>query len=122
MGLTLMEQFRQWRAKPYILRVMTYDEANDLYELVDERVTKDAIPLEAVHVTGQSKTYCIDGIKEGKPPEGIDAISLNLYMKNNDISNALAVQWKSSDLDIKKIATYGIIAAVIVCVVYAMMR
>lgn len=112
---------RERKKKMVTLLTLDYNQTSEEYLLAESRMTFDELPPGAVHVTGKKGTYFWDRVRANVPSSGITAADLNLWMINNSINDALAVNWQNNPQDIKKYLVYGIAAIVLVCVVWAMM-
>lgn len=115
------KQERERKKKMVTLLTLDYNQTSEEYLLAESRMTFDELPPGAVHVTGKKGTYFWDRVRANVPSSGITAADLNLWMINNSINDALAVNWQNNPQDIKKYLVYGIAAIVLVCVVWAMM-
>lgn len=103
------------------LYTLDYNEELERYRIGIEKVPEADVPKDAVHVTGEKGAWFLDRSKAGDFPTGPNAIDLNLYMVNNSINDALALQWSGmKNMDMRRIITIGIVAIVGVCIVWAM--
>lgn len=105
MGLekpTLMERLgRFWRVhilgKNILLKTISLDPETGGYRIDIIETTKQELPVEAVHETGDNTSWVIDTIKVHKPynnqENGFSAIDLNLWLESNVINDALALKW-----------------------------
>lgn len=80
-----------------LVSTISRDEETGGYRI--DKVVVDArdVPTEAVHNSGENKTFTIDRIKVRYPyreyEKGFSAIDLYLWMINNDINDCLAYKW-----------------------------
>ena len=109
------------REKRVTLYTLDYNETRQEYELHETITTFSELPPDAVHVTGEKNAYLLDRVRAGQPSTGITASDLYLFLVNNSINDALAVNWSSKPLDLRRYAIYGIAGIILVCVVWAMM-
>lgn len=124
------ERFRRWKLihnEGYVILKTLSRDAKEEYHLETTLVKMEDLPKEAVQVTNQKHTYCLDLVKTSKwylethvdPYEDyyesqFTASDAALYMMSNKIDNALAIKWTElSHVDYKK---YIIIAGVGLCV------
>ena len=110
-----------------LLKRIQRDPETGGYRIVTEETTREELPIEAVHITGQSNQFAIDEIKVIHPfntdNNGFTAIDLNLWLESNLINDALALKWDGlKGLDAKKISLMLVIGVVAVIVVYVVMQ
>lgn len=131
------ERFRRWkliRNEGYVILKTFSRDAHEEYHLESTLVKMEDLPKDAVQVTNEKHTYCLDLVKTSKwylethtdPYEEyyesqFTASDAALYMMSNKIDNALAIRWTElSHVDYKK---YMIIAgAVLFVVLFMIMR
>lgn len=131
------ERFRRWkliRNEGYVILKTFSRDAHEEYHLESTLVKMEDLPKDAVQVTNEKHTYCLDLVKTSKwylethtdPYEEyyesqFTASDAALYMMSNKIDNALAIRWTElSHVDYKK---YMIIAgAVLFVILFMIMR
>ena len=98
-----------------------YDQDNNRYVLQRRTLKADAIPPDALKVTGEKNHYavveCEKPVRVIKREDGFletCAISNYLYMINNSINDALASVWKPRYINTKLLMILGIGGAIIV--------
>ena len=117
---TVMNRIKRWWALRNgwtVLRTVDYDEERREYNLTEEMVRKENLPLDAVHCTGEPHYYALDMVRVEYGPHDNEFSAMNacLYMDCNKISDGLAVKW-SGNIPWKMIAI-GIAVAVVIGVV-----
>lgn len=136
---SLHERWRRWnliRKEGYvILKTLTRDPAGE-YLLETTLVKFEDLPRDAVAVTNEKYTYCLDKIKTSRwylethtdPHEDyyesqFNASDAALYMTSNKIDNALAIKWTEySHIDFKRYMWLGIAALVVIVFLIMRMR
>lgn len=131
------ERFRRWkliRNEGYVILKTFSRDAHEEYHLESTLIKIEDLPKDAVQVTNEKHTYCLDLVKTSKwylethtdPYEEyyesqFTASDAALYMMSNKIDNALAIRWTElSHVDYKK---YMIIAgAVLFVILFMIMR
>lgn len=131
------EKFRRWKLihnEGYVILKTFSRDAHEEYHLESTLIKMEDLPKDAVQVTNEKHTYCLDLVKTSKwylethtdPYEEyyesqFTASDAALYMMSNKIDNALAIRWTElSHVDYKK---YMIIAgAVLFVVLFMIMR
>lgn len=128
------ERFRRWkliRNEGYVILKTLSRDTKEEYHLETTLVKMEDLPKEAVQVTNEKHTYCLDLIKTSKwylethvdpyqefYESQFTASDAALYMMSNKIDNALAIKWTElSHVDYKK---YMIIAGVALFVILFM--
>lgn len=111
---SLGERFRRFKLIHFgnhvVLKTLTRDDNAEEYHLESTLIPRSELPEDAVKVTGQNFTYCLDKIKRsqwyaesraefrmGQDDKQVQftASDAALYMRTNKIDNALAVKWNS---------------------------
>lgn len=97
------------------------------YMIVTEEITKEELPIEAVHQTGKKGHYWVDEIKVIHPyntdDNGFTAIDLNLWMESSAYDEAMAMKGTGlAGLDSKKTVVWAVVGVVAVIVVYVLMQ
>ena len=131
------EKFRRWKLihnEGYVILKTFSRDAHEEYHLESTLIKIEDLPKDAVQVTNEKHTYCLDLVKTSKwylethtdPYEEyyesqFTASDAALYMMSNKIDNALAIRWTElSHVDYKK---YMIIAgAVLFVILFMIMR
>lgn len=131
------EKFRRWKLihnEGYVILKTFSRDAHEEYHLESTLIKMEDLPKDAVQVTNEKHTYCLDLVKTSKwylethtdPYEEyyesqFTASDAALYMMSNKIDNALAIRWTElSHVDYKK---YMIIAgAVLFVILFMIMR
>lgn len=131
------ERFRRWKLihnEGYVILKTFSRDAREEYHLESTLIKMEDLPRDAVQVTNEKHTYCLDLVKSSKwylethtdPYEEFyesqfTASDAALYMMSNKIDNALAIRWTElSHVDYKK---YMIIAgAVLFVILFMIMR
>lgn len=114
------------RTKTVKLWTIGYDDERDEFTRTESHVAVDELPPDAVEVTKLRATWLLDEVGAPDPddegnPARITAASLNLWMVNNSINEALSGRWSARmDMDqLKRLAVIGFVAVVICFSVYA---
>lgn len=114
------------RTKTVKLWTIGYDDEREEFTRTETRVAIDELPPDAVEITKLKDTWLLDEVGAPEPdddgnPARITAASLNLWMVNNSINEALSGRWSARmDADqIKRLAIIGFVAVVICFSVYA---
>lgn len=117
---------RSKRSKTVKLWTIMYDEDRGEFIRTERRMDIEDLPPDAVEVTKLKDTWLLDSVGAPEPdidgnPAGITAASLNLWMVNNSINEALSGKWNARmDMEqLKKLAIIGFVAIVICFSVYA---
>lgn len=117
---------RSKRSKTVKLWTIMYDEDRGEFIRTERRLDIEDLPPDAVEVTKLKDTWLLDSVGAPEPdidgnPAGITAASLNLWMVNNSINEALSGKWNARmDMEqLKKLAIIGFVAIVICFSVYA---
>ena len=117
---------RPKRSKKVKLWTIMYDEDRGEFIRTERRMDIEDLPPDAVEVTKLKDTWLLDSVGAQEPdiegnPAGITAASLNLWMVNNSINEALSGKWNARmDMEqLKKLAIIGFVAIVICFSVYA---
>lgn len=134
------ERYRRWQLihkKGYvILKTLTRDPKREEYLLETTLIPRSELPEDAVAVTEEANTYCVDGIKNTQwyaetraeieatqswHQRQFTASDAQLYMTSNKIDNALAIKWQTS-LVKNDMKTIFIIVGVLAVALVFMMR
>lgn len=132
------ERYRRWQLihkKGYvILKTLTRDPKREEYLLETTLIPRSELPEDAVAVTEEANTYCVDGIKNTEwyaesraeieatqswYQRQFTASDAMLYMTSNKIDNALAIKWQTSVVknDMKTIfVIVGVLAVALVLI------
>lgn len=107
------------------LITLTFDKERYEYTMIYETIKRRDLPKDAVHVTKKRKTYFLDLTEH----EVIDlpdvpqctAVDYNLFLENNDITNALEMAWtRKEPIDTKKAITIVVIAIIGAVIFYTL--
>ena len=143
---SLSEKWRRFKLVHFggyvILKTLTRDDRKVEYTLETTLIPRSELPEDAVKVTGENNTYCLDKIKKSQwyaesraelmitqnyKQRQFNASDAALYMTTNKIDNALAVKWLSKyDEDDRKkwmvlLAAIGVIAVLVVIILRMML-
>lgn len=124
MGLhkpTFKQKFRRWwdtRIKGKVtLTTISRDPETGGYRFDTVLTTREELPIEAVHNTGDPYGFTIDaiGVRHGfrDSENGFSAIDLNLWLESNDINDCLALKWDGFEKVISTKTVIYITAALI---------
>lgn len=117
---------RRWWFKPMTLIVQEYDE-NDGYSHWYMTVARKFLSKNAVHVSKKKGFYFLDLARPevyNKPILYNECSASDVYMfqKNNSITDAVKMAWTHNEpLDMKKVITIGVVAIIVVVIVWSIM-
>lgn len=120
------EDAKRRRSGKVRLWTIMYDETHGEYVRTERRMAYDDLPPNAVEVAKMKNVWLLDAVSlqsedEDGNPNGVTAASLNLWMVNNAINEALSGKW-SPRLDmeqVKRLAVVGFVAVILIFSVYA---
>ena len=136
---SIHERWRRWkliRNEGYVKLKVLSRTPDEEYFLETTLVKFEDLPKDAVQVTNEKHTYCLDTIKTSEwyfkehfdPNENFyesqfTASDAALYMTSNKIDNALAIKWTEfSHVDYKKYLILGVAVLAVVLFIFMRMR
>ena len=117
---------RKWWFKQMTVIIQDYDE-DDGYRHWYTTIARKFLPKNAVHVSKKKGWYFLDLARpeQYKKPilyEECSASDVYMFQKNNSITDAVKMAWTHNEpLDMKKVITIGVVAIIVVIVVWSVM-